>query len=159
MLWFTTSLTPSSDPAVVIFPTRFSTVRLDSLAACKFITVMPTIVSIQLGRSNNESQAVVEPQQSPGDVASGEQKPKRKKLKGKRAVTRFLKSLRWKKKRGIQRMTAEEKILYKLKLVSCIAMLLCFQYSSYSCCTLTNTEPPFCMHYNTLFTPTPKLVF
>jgi hypothetical protein len=53
---------------------------------------------------------------------SSELKPKRKKLKGRRAVTRFLKSLRWKKKKEIQRMTAEEKILYKLKLVSCIAV-------------------------------------
>ncbi|KAL6650953.1 hypothetical protein ACP70R_009878 [Stipagrostis hirtigluma subsp. patula] len=64
----------------------------------------------------SENQATVEPQQSPGAAVSGEGKPKRKKLKGKRAVTRFLKSLRWKKKREIQRMTAEEKILYKLKL-------------------------------------------
>ena len=67
-----------------------------------------------------------EPQQNPGAAVSvddsAEPKPKRKKLKGKRAVTRFLKSLRWKKKKEIQRMTAEEKILYKLKLVSCVAI-------------------------------------
>jgi len=67
-----------------------------------------------------------QPQQNPGAAVSvddsAEPKPKRKKLKGKRAVTRFLKSLRWKKKKEIQRMTAEEKILYKLKLVSCIAI-------------------------------------
>ncbi|KAJ8899310.1 hypothetical protein K2173_018284 [Erythroxylum novogranatense] len=42
-------------------------------------------------------------------------KVKRKKLKGKRAVVRWLKFFRWKKKREIQRMTAEEKILYKLR--------------------------------------------
>ncbi|CAL5031281.1 unnamed protein product [Urochloa decumbens] len=69
---------------------------------------------------SRENQATVEPQQNPGASVSldnsGELKPKRKKLKGKRAVTRFLKSLRWKKKKEIQRMTAEEKILYKLKL-------------------------------------------
>ncbi|VAH49026.1 unnamed protein product [Triticum turgidum subsp. durum] len=47
---------------------------------------------------------------------SDKPKAKRKKLKGKRAVTRFLKSLRWKKEREFQRMTAEEKILKKLKL-------------------------------------------
>ncbi|KAM3368280.1 hypothetical protein ACQJBY_016677 [Aegilops geniculata] len=47
---------------------------------------------------------------------SGKPEAKRKKLKGKRAVTRFLKSLRWKKEREFQRMTAEEKILKKLKL-------------------------------------------
>ncbi|KQJ83318.1 uncharacterized CRM domain-containing protein At3g25440, chloroplastic isoform X2 [Brachypodium distachyon] len=58
--------------------------------------------------------------QSPGAMVSvddsGKPKVKRPKLKGKRAVTRFLKSLRWKKKKELQRMTAEEKILYKLKL-------------------------------------------
>jgi hypothetical protein len=61
--------------------------------------------------------------QNPGALVpvddSCKPKEKRKKLKGKRAVTRFLKSLRWKKKKEFQRMTAEEKILYKLKLVSC----------------------------------------
>ncbi|GMH20848.1 hypothetical protein Nepgr_022690 [Nepenthes gracilis] len=41
-------------------------------------------------------------------------KAKRKKLKGKRAVVRWLKLFRWKKKKEYQRMTAEEKILYKL---------------------------------------------
>ncbi|XP_047307971.1 uncharacterized CRM domain-containing protein At3g25440, chloroplastic [Impatiens glandulifera] len=41
-------------------------------------------------------------------------KKKRKKLKGKRAVVRFLKFLRWKKKRDYARMTEEEKILFKL---------------------------------------------
>ncbi|KAF8703554.1 hypothetical protein HU200_032368 [Digitaria exilis] len=68
----------------------------------------------------SENQVKVEPHQNPGAAVlvddSGESKPRRKKLKGKRAVTRFLKSLRWKKKKEIQRMTAEEKILYKLKL-------------------------------------------
>ncbi|XP_054800062.1 uncharacterized CRM domain-containing protein At3g25440, chloroplastic isoform X1 [Prosopis cineraria] len=42
-------------------------------------------------------------------------KIKRKKLKGKRAVVRWLKLFRWKKKKEYQRMTAEEKILYKLR--------------------------------------------
>ncbi|XP_061350515.1 uncharacterized CRM domain-containing protein At3g25440, chloroplastic isoform X2 [Gastrolobium bilobum] len=41
-------------------------------------------------------------------------KIKRKKLKGKRAVVRWLKFFRWKKKKEYERMTAEEKILYKL---------------------------------------------
>lgn len=45
-------------------------------------------------------------------------KRKRKKLKGKRAVVRWLKFFRWKKKKEYQRMTAEEKILYKLKKVN-----------------------------------------
>ncbi|KMZ62694.1 putative CRM domain-containing protein, chloroplastic [Zostera marina] len=47
--------------------------------------------------------------------ADGGEKVKRKKLKGKRAVVRWLKSFRWKKKKEYERMTAEEKILYKLK--------------------------------------------
>lgn len=39
---------------------------------------------------------------------------RRKKLKGKRAVVRWLKLFRYKKKKSYERMTAEEKILYKL---------------------------------------------
>ncbi|EPS72053.1 hypothetical protein M569_02705, partial [Genlisea aurea] len=39
---------------------------------------------------------------------------KRKKLKGKRAVVRWLKFFRYKKKRDYERMTPEEKILFKL---------------------------------------------
>lgn len=46
---------------------------------------------------------------------SANAKPKRKKLKGKRAVVRWLKFFRWKKKKEYERMTAEEKILYKLR--------------------------------------------
>ncbi|CAH2052298.1 unnamed protein product [Thlaspi arvense] len=42
-------------------------------------------------------------------------KPKRKKLKGKRAVVRWLKFFRWKKKKEVERMTSEEKILNKLR--------------------------------------------
>ncbi|KAL1217996.1 putative CRM domain-containing protein [Cardamine amara subsp. amara] len=42
-------------------------------------------------------------------------KLKRKKLKGKRAVVRWLKFFRWKKKKEFERMTAEEKILTKLR--------------------------------------------
>lgn len=45
-------------------------------------------------------------------------KLKRKKLKGKRAVVRWLKFFRWKKKKEFERMTAEEKILNKLRKVS-----------------------------------------
>ncbi|KAI3526431.1 hypothetical protein L1887_05684 [Cichorium endivia] len=46
---------------------------------------------------------------------SAETKPKRKKLKGKRAVVRWLKFFRFKKKKDYERMTAEEKILFKLR--------------------------------------------
>ncbi|XWS31182.1 hypothetical protein CRYUN_Cryun23aG0055400 [Craigia yunnanensis] len=49
------------------------------------------------------------------DACSGKSKVKRKKLKGKRAVVRWLKFFRWKKKKEYERMTAEEKILYKLR--------------------------------------------
>ncbi|KAG7632517.1 RNA-binding CRM domain [Arabidopsis suecica] len=42
-------------------------------------------------------------------------KLKRKKLKGKRAVVRWLKFFRWKKKKEFERMTSEEKILNKLR--------------------------------------------
>ncbi|KAJ3675398.1 hypothetical protein LUZ60_004440 [Juncus effusus] len=43
-------------------------------------------------------------------------KLKRKKLKGKREVIKWLKHFRYKKKKEFERMTAEEKILHKLKL-------------------------------------------
>ncbi|KAF9611726.1 hypothetical protein IFM89_034909 [Coptis chinensis] len=46
---------------------------------------------------------------------NGKATVKRKKLKGKRAVVRWLKFFRWKKKKDYERMTAEEKILYKLR--------------------------------------------
>ncbi|KAK9146075.1 hypothetical protein Sjap_005978 [Stephania japonica] len=46
---------------------------------------------------------------------SGGAKLNRKKLKGKRAVVRWLKFFRYKKKKEYERMTAEEKILYKLR--------------------------------------------
>lgn len=47
--------------------------------------------------------------------SSGDAKVKRKKLKGKRAVVKWLKFFRWKKKKQYERMTAEEKILYNLR--------------------------------------------
>lgn len=57
-------------------------------------------------RNHSENSAAVN--------GAGNAKVKRKKLKGKRAVVRWLKFFRWKKKKEYQRMTAEEKILYKL---------------------------------------------
>ncbi|KAF8006818.1 hypothetical protein BT93_K0970 [Corymbia citriodora subsp. variegata] len=54
--------------------------------------------------------------ESSGTVdGSGETKFRRKKLKGKRAVVRWLKFFRWKKKKEYGRMTTEEKILFKLR--------------------------------------------
>ncbi|KAJ0973008.1 hypothetical protein J5N97_020967 [Dioscorea zingiberensis] len=68
---------------------------------------------------SNTSGDVVEPQRSAENQISvddnGKPKMKRKKLKGKRAVVRWLKFFRWKKQKAYERMTAEEKILYKLK--------------------------------------------
>lgn len=65
---------------------------------------------------------VIEPSLSHGTetVANGsaETKPKRKKLKGKRAVVRWLKFFRFKKKKDYERMTSEEKILFKLRKVN-----------------------------------------
>ncbi|KAL0436677.1 UNVERIFIED_CONTAM: putative CRM domain-containing protein, chloroplastic [Sesamum radiatum] len=65
----------------------------------------------------NEEPVVEQSGKSDGvDNGSGEvQVKKRKKLKGKRAVVRWLKFFRWKKKKEYGRMTAEEKILYKLR--------------------------------------------
>lgn len=44
-------------------------------------------------------------------------KPKWKRPKGKRAVVRWLKHFRYKKKKELERMMPEEKILYKLNKV------------------------------------------
>lgn len=53
------------------------------------------------------------------DGSGNEEKKKtmRKKLKGKRAVVRWLKFFRWKKKKEYERMTSEEKLLFKLNKV------------------------------------------
>lgn len=49
------------------------------------------------------------------DVASdGVVVKKRKKLKGRREVAKWLKVFRWKKKKEYERMTPEERILFKL---------------------------------------------
>ncbi|KAK1353103.1 CRM domain-containing protein [Heracleum sosnowskyi] len=64
----------------------------------------------------NEPVKAAEPTGScTGTEGSGDGKIKRKKLKGKRAVVKWLKSFRFKKKRDYERMTAEEKILFKLR--------------------------------------------
>ncbi|XP_026448387.1 uncharacterized CRM domain-containing protein At3g25440, chloroplastic-like isoform X3 [Papaver somniferum] len=48
-------------------------------------------------------------------IENENEKVKRKKLKGKRAVVKWLKNFRYKKKKEYEQMTAEEKILYKLR--------------------------------------------
>ncbi|KAK4493129.1 hypothetical protein RD792_018020 [Penstemon davidsonii] len=74
---------------------------------------------IHSGRVSRNVEPVVEQSGSNNnnavDCGSDEVKvKKRKKLKGKRAVVRWLKFFRWKKKKDYERMAAEEKILYKL---------------------------------------------
>ncbi|KAL0417966.1 UNVERIFIED_CONTAM: putative CRM domain-containing protein, chloroplastic [Sesamum radiatum] len=72
---------------------------------------------IHSGRVWRNVEPVVELSGKTDGVGSGSgevQAKKRKKLKGKRAVVRWLKFFRWKKKKEYGRMTAEEKILYKL---------------------------------------------
>ncbi|KAK7340999.1 hypothetical protein VNO80_23923 [Phaseolus coccineus] len=51
---------------------------------------------------------------SSGNEDDGNAKVNKKKLKGKRAVVRWMKFFRFKKKKEYERMTTEEKILYKL---------------------------------------------
>lgn len=74
-------------------------------------------VWIHSGQFLNTVDKVVEhpPHSGSTTVCDGDVKKKRKKLKGKRAVVRWLKFFRWKKKKDYERMTAEEKILYKMK--------------------------------------------
>ncbi|XP_027179413.1 uncharacterized CRM domain-containing protein At3g25440, chloroplastic isoform X1 [Coffea eugenioides] len=73
---------------------------------------------IHSGRSLSSADKAVDSNGNVGDGGDGfsEVKKKRKKLKGKRAVVRWLKFFRWKKKKDYERMTAEEKIVYKLKM-------------------------------------------
>lgn len=67
----------------------------------------------------NLTDSTVEPVNNSDKVPATDNKSnataKKKKLKGKRAVVRWLKFFRYKKKKDYERMTAEEKILYKLK--------------------------------------------
>ncbi|TKY53800.1 CRM domain-containing protein [Spatholobus suberectus] len=53
-------------------------------------------------------------EKAPSANGDGNTKVKRRKLKGKRAVVRWLKFFRFKKKKEYERMTAEENFLYKL---------------------------------------------
>lgn len=55
--------------------------------------------------------------EKPEESQESQQKPKakRRKLKGRRAVAKWLKFFRWKKKKEYERMTPEEKLMYKLK--------------------------------------------
>ncbi|GER54580.1 RNA-binding CRS1 / YhbY (CRM) domain protein [Striga asiatica] len=75
------------------------------------------VVWIHSGRVMRSLEPVVEQRGKSGgaDNGSGQAEvKKRKKLKGKREVVRWLKFFRYKKKKDYERMTPEEKILYKL---------------------------------------------
>ncbi|CAA0842431.1 Uncharacterized CRM domain-containing protein -chloroplastic [Striga hermonthica] len=75
------------------------------------------VVWIHSGRVARSLEPVVEQRGKSGgtDNGSGQAEvKKRKKLKGKREVVRWLKFFRYKKKKDYERMTPEEKILYKL---------------------------------------------
>lgn len=93
--------------------------------------------SIHTTQKLTNTSEVLEPQNdSTGNKtvdANGGAKVKRKKLKGRRAVVKFLKSLRYKKKKEYERMTAEEKILYKLKKVSFACFCLFFSLHIFFC--------------------------
>lgn len=74
---------------------------------------------IHSGQFLNEVDKVLEPVEHSENKTivdgAATTKVKRKKLKGKRAVVRWLKFFRWKKKKDYERMTTEEKYLYKLR--------------------------------------------
>lgn len=65
----------------------------------------------------------------------GDTRVKRKKLKGKRAVVKWLKFFRWKKKKEYERLTVEEKVLYKLRKVMSTSLSLLFflLFSPFDC--------------------------
>ncbi|KAK9087994.1 hypothetical protein Syun_030388 [Stephania yunnanensis] len=115
--------------------THFHTVPLSSSCGvlCKVLNQICTLGSLYSKRSfivqprasihstclRNETDQGTNHVKNSEQVASpnesGGAKLKRKKLKGKRAVVRWLKFFRYKKKKEYERMTAEEKILYKLR--------------------------------------------
>ncbi|KAI3988116.1 hypothetical protein MKX01_011905 [Papaver californicum] len=79
----------------------------------------PFVSSSQVRYMANEATGPVGDDSKPNGAGDGieneNEKVKRKKLKGKRAVVKWLKHFRYKKKKEYERMTAEEKILYKLR--------------------------------------------
>lgn len=76
-------------------------------------------------------------------TANDAQKQKGK-LKGKRAVVKWLKFFRWKKKKEYERMTSEEKILFKLRKVSHEFMFACSLQVPKNCFKIET-----CMWYST----------
>ncbi|KAG6403513.1 hypothetical protein SASPL_135736 [Salvia splendens] len=106
---------PFSPHAHFIFQTSRIVSSSTPLAAAKCVTAgqickFGGVASFHSGQVLRNAEPEVEQggQNSAGPVT------KRKKLKGKRAVVKWLKLFRYKKKKTFERMTAEEKILYKL---------------------------------------------
>ena len=85
---------------------------------------------------SNTGQVVMDPQKDTQNVVPvydhSTTKVKRKKLKGRRAVVKWLKFFRWKKKKEYERMTAEEKILYKMRKVHPLFYLCFILYDMYN---------------------------
>lgn len=69
------------------------------------------------GRCLGVADVAAEPTNGSSSSESGA-KVKTKRPKGRRAVVKWLKSLRHRKKKEYARMTAEEKVLYKLRSVN-----------------------------------------
>ncbi|GFZ20053.1 RNA-binding CRS1 / YhbY (CRM) domain protein [Actinidia rufa] len=110
---------PTLNTVILQNPSRFCDV-------CKVFGQEPSLVPpFDIRRSpfwgtlwiHSDNKVVDQPEQS-GSVSGtdgvGDFKKMRKKLKGKRAVVKWLKFFRWKKKKEYERMTEEEKILYKM---------------------------------------------
>ncbi|KAL3573117.1 hypothetical protein D5086_027021 [Populus alba] len=101
-----------------LYRTRFL-VRDQCITLKGILFLWWVIYGFTLCPSLNNVDKVVEPTENIEKTAAvfsgSDVKVKRPKLKGKRAVVRWLKFFRWKKKKEYERMTAEEKILYKLR--------------------------------------------
>ena len=102
-----------------MLPQRFMNMSYKFLSTRLICRMLSTIQPVTL---DSDGSLALTP--SPGKEIS--YKPKRKKLKGKRAVVRWLKFFRWRKKKELNRMTAEERLLYKLRKVCSLA---CFLFS------------------------------
>ncbi|PSR86295.1 RNA-binding, CRM domain protein [Actinidia chinensis var. chinensis] len=113
----------------VLFAPTLNTVILQNprfCDVCKVFGQEPSLVPpFDIRRSpfwgalwiHSDNKVVDQPEPSgsvTGTDGVGDFKKMRKKLKGKRAVVKWLKFFRWKKKKEYERMTEEEKILYKM---------------------------------------------
>ncbi|KAJ7976600.1 RNA-binding CRS1 / YhbY (CRM) domain protein [Quillaja saponaria] len=119
---FSNSILLTSFLPKTLLPTRFFC--QEPIFRCHFDIKRSPFLGYQWihsGRLLKSSDKVIEPLKESEKCSTvnstADSKVKRKKLKGKRAVVRWLKFFRWKKKKEYKRLTAEEKILYKLRKV------------------------------------------